>query len=67
MNDPTSGGNNGMMGGIPGGMPNGMFGGMPNNMPGGMMAPNRPNPMSNSMMSGNGIISNNNPKPIMVV
>lgn len=72
MNDPTSGGNNGMMGGMPGGMPNGMFGGMPNNMPsgmtnnmpGGMMAPNRPNPMSNSMMSGNGIISNNNPKPI---
>ena len=33
-------------------------------MPGGMMAPNRPNPMSNSMMNSNGIISNNNPKPI---
>ena len=64
MNDPTSGGNNGMMGGMPGGMPNGMFGGMPNNMPGGMIAPNRPNPISNGMMSGNGIISNNNPKPI---
>ena len=58
MNDPASGGNNGMMGGMPGGMPNGIFGGMPNNMPGGMMAPNRPNPMSNSM------ISNNNSKPV---